>query len=93
MGEKLLSVSLMTLLMFFAIEWFYKWYGLFLSRRPLTEKLRRSVLRVFWVLLSTIFWLTLSRNELPDEFTITHFSFSLFIFSLFGLLKSLRSVN
>ena len=93
MGEKLLSVSLMTLLMLFAIDGFNRWYGTFIRRRSVTERMRRSVLTVFWVLLATLFWFTLIRNGLPEEFTITHFSFALFIYSLFGLIKSLRRAN
>lgn len=89
MGEHLLIVTVMTLFMFFWIEIFQTWYKKFLSKRGMSEKRVRSMLRILWVILALVFWYTLLHRGMPTEFTITHFSYTLFIFSLYGLLRSL----
>lgn len=91
MGEKLLSVTLLTLLMFLGIDWFAGWYNRFLARSILSSRFRTRIVRLVWVISAFLFWITLYRRALPDAFGITHFAFALFVFSLFGLLKTLFS--
>jgi hypothetical protein len=89
LGEKLLSVTIMTLFMFLGIDWFVRWYKKFLSRSVLNDQFRKIIIRLVWIISATIFWFTLYRGALPQSFTKTHFAFALFVFSIFGLLRNL----
>jgi hypothetical protein len=88
LGEKLLVVSILTLVWLALIEWFSRWYALFLRPRVNTI-VRSTLMKIFWALLTIIFWVTLIRRGLPSEFDITHFSFALFVYSLYRLIRSL----
>ena len=88
MGEHILSVTLITLFMFFWIDIFRSWYSKFLTRRGMTAKTIDNLMRILWIILTTVFWFTLLHRGMPEEFGITHFSYTLFIFSLYGLLRA-----
>ncbi len=87
MGEHLLIVSAITLFMFFWIDIFRKWYARFLLQRGMSPAAVNSMMRILWIILAIVFWYTLLYRGMPAEFNITHFSFTLFIFSLYGLLR------
>jgi len=87
-GDHLFVVTAITLFMFFWINLFRKWYGGFLRKRGLSESSITNLMRIFWVIMTTIFWYTLLHRGMPSEFTITHFAYALFIFSLFGLIRA-----
>ena len=87
-GDNLFIVTVLTLFMFFWIDIFRPWYIKFLTKRGLSEKSISTMMRILWVILTIIFWYTLLHRGMPDEFTITHFTYALFIFSLYGLIKS-----
>lgn len=93
MGEKMLSVSLMTLVMFFAIDWFVRWYNSFLQKRALDKRFRTLLIRLVWIISALLFWSAMFKKGMPHGFTITHFAFALFIFSVFGFVKSLLSIK
>jgi len=88
MGTHLFVVSLLTLFMFIWIDVFRRWYFLFLRRRGMSVKSSNAMLRIFWVLLTMVFWYTLLYRGMPEEFTITHFAYALFVFSFYGLIRS-----
>lgn len=88
MGKHLFVVTAMSLFMLFWIEIFQTWYKKFLSKRGMSPDRIRSMLRILWVILTLVFWYTLLHRGMPVEFTITHFSYTLFIFSLYGLLRT-----
>ncbi len=87
MGDHLFVVTLVTLFMMFWIDVFRNWYRRFLSKRGMSERNIRNMMRIQWVILAIIFWYTLLHRGMPPEFNITHFSFALFVFSLYGLIK------
>ena len=70
------------------IDVFRRWYGKFLTSRGLSEQSINNMMRIFWVLLTLVFWYTLLHRGMPDEFSITHFAYALFIFSFYRLLKA-----
>jgi len=88
MGEHLFIVTLITLFMFFWIDIFRSWYIKFLTRRGVSEKIIINLMRILWLILTAVFWYTLLHRGMPKEFGITHFSYTLFIFSLYGLLQA-----
>ena len=88
MGDKLLSVTLMTLLMFLGIDWFARWYDKFLQKSVMSFKFRKLIIRFVWVISATLFWIALYKKAMPDVFSMTHFAFALFVFSLYGLFKT-----
>jgi len=88
MGENIFSVTLITLLMFFWIDIFRNWYIKFLKKRGVPERALRLAIRALWIILTMLFWYTLLQRGLPEEFTFVHFAYPLFIFSLYGLLRS-----
>ncbi|MBN1466251.1 hypothetical protein JXA02_10840 [candidate division KSB1 bacterium] len=88
MGEHLFSVTLITLFMFFWIDIFRSWYVKFLTRRRVAKKTIDNLMRILWSILALVFWYTLMHRGMPEEFDITHFSYALFIFSLYGLLRA-----
>lgn len=89
MGQHLFVVTLISLFMFFWIDVFQSWYVKFLSKRGMSSKRIAAMIRILWAILTLVFWYTLLHRGMPAEFTITHFSYTLFIFSLYGLLRSL----
>lgn len=93
MGEYLFIVTALTLFMFFWIDIFQSWYIKFLTRQGLSAKKIRTMMLILWVVLTIVFWYTLLHRGMPAEFTIGHFAFALFIFSLFGLLKTISKRN
>ena len=88
MGEHLFVVTLVTLFMLFWIDVFRSWYTRFLEKRGMSARNIRNMLRIQWAVLALIFWYTLLHRGMPEELSITHFAFSLFVFSLYGLLRS-----
>ncbi len=91
MGEYIFVVTILTLFMFFWIEIFRSWYIKFLTQRGVTPETIRAMLLILWVILAIVFWFTLLHRGMPTEFTIGHFAFALFIFSLFNLVRTLVS--
>ncbi len=89
MGEHLFVVSALTLFMFFWIDVFRKWYARFLMRRGMSRRNVNSMMRILWIILAILFWYTLLHRGMPAEFNITHFSYTLFIFSLYGFLREI----
>lgn len=88
MGDKLFIVTVLTLFMFLGIDWFTNWYNKFLTNSITTLKYRTTLLKLVWAISALIFWIALLKKAMPESFTISYFLFALFIFSLFGLLKS-----
>ena len=88
MGDHLFIVTLVTLFMFFWIDIFRSWYIKFLTGRGVSEKIIKNLMRILWLILTSVFWYTLLYRGMPEEFTITHFSYALFIFSLYGMIKA-----
>ncbi len=88
MGEHILSISLLTLFMFFWLGVFWKWYNKFLQKIGFDEHVIRFAKRLFWTVMALIFWFTLINGELPNEFTLGHFAFALFIYSLYQTINS-----
>ncbi len=93
MGEYLFVVTALTLFMFFWIDVFRSWYVKFLSRRGTSAKSIRILMLIFWVTLTLVFWYTLLHRGMPKEFTIGHFAFALFIFSMYGLIRTIFKRN
>ena len=89
LGQNLFVVTFLSLIMFYMIDWFSRWYPTYLDRFYRSAIFKRNLLRIWWAILAALFWFALLRKSMPDEFSITHFSFALFIFSLYRLLKSL----
>jgi len=87
-GEHLFTVLLLTLFMFFWLDVFWNWYEKFLARFGFTLPLIKLFKRIFWLLMTIIFWFTLLHRGFPKEFTITHFAFALFILCLYNAIKS-----
>lgn len=88
MGKHLFVVSFLTLFMFIWIDVFKRWYLFFLRKRGVSARNRNAMVRIFWVILTTVFWYTLLQRGMPKEFTITHFAFALFVFSFYCLGRS-----
>lgn len=88
MGDKLFVVTFLTLTMFLGIDWFSRWYDKFLANSIITSKYRKTIVKLVWAISATIFWVALFIKAMPESFSISYFLFALFIFSLFGLLKS-----
>ncbi|MBN2001097.1 hypothetical protein JW935_26365 [candidate division KSB1 bacterium] len=88
MGEKLFTVVTLSLIVVFSIDWFLDWYDRFLDKRPVKPRVKNLFLNIFWVSLTLLFWHTLLNRDLPEKFTISHFAFALFIFSVHGLVQS-----
>lgn len=93
MGDYLFVVAALTLFMFFWIDLFQSWYSKFLTRRGLAPQTIRTLMLIFWVVLTLVFWYTLLHRGMPDEFTIGHFAYALFIYALFHLLKAVFKRN
>jgi len=93
MGKHLFVVSFLTLFMFIWIDVFRRWYFLFLRRRGMSVRSSNTMMRIFWVLLTMVFWYTLLQRGMPKEFSITHFAFALYIFSFYGMLRSFFRKN
>ena len=91
MGDKLFVVTALTLFMFWGIDWFTRWYDKFLENSLITFKYRKTLVKLVWAISATIFWIALFKKAMPDSFSISYFLFALFIFSLFGLLRSVFS--
>jgi len=88
MGEHILSISLLTLFMFFWLDVFWKWYNTFLLKIGFDHHVIRFAKRLFWTVMALIFWFTLINGELPEQFTLGHFAFALFIYSLYQTIRS-----
>ncbi len=88
MGKHLFVVALISLFMFLWIDVFKKWYVAFLQRRSMPARSITTMMRILWVILTLIFWYTLLHRGMPKEFSITHFAFALFVYSLYNLLVS-----
>lgn len=89
MGEYLFVTLFTTLILLLAVDIFAKWYRKFLVRRKLPVHMRGFILQAMWVLLALLSWNALYRKFLPIEFDVSHLLFTLFIFSLRGLILSL----
>jgi hypothetical protein len=74
-----------------AIDYFVKWYRKFLAKRNISKEVTLQLLKIFYALLAIIFWYALVRRGMPKEFTITHFAFTLFVYSAFRLLVAFIS--
>jgi len=88
MGDKLFVVTALTLFMFLGIDWFSRWYDNFLTNSVVSSKYRKTLLKMVWAISATCFWIALFKKAMPDSFSISYFLFALFIFSLFGLIRS-----
>ncbi len=91
MGDKLFVVTALTLVMFLGIDWFSRWYDRFLTNSSITTNYRTTLVKLVWAISAVIFWIALLRKAMPESFSISYFLFALFIFSLFGLIKSVYS--
>lgn len=89
MGEYLFSTLFGTLLLLTGIDLFARWYRKFLVRRRLPASIRNAIEQIMWVLLAFLCWNTLYRKFLPAEFDASHLLFTIFIFSLRGLVVSI----
>lgn len=89
MGTHLLSVTLLTLVTFLAIDAFSNWYQRFLANRPQSEQFKNIVIKIFWATMTLMFWYAFYKRNLPQELGFGHFAFAVFIFSFYGLTKQL----
>jgi hypothetical protein len=87
-GDYLFVVTALTLFMFFWIDIFRSWYVKFLTRRGVSATTIRTMMLILWVTLTLVFWYTLLHRGMPEEFTIGHFAFALFIFSIYSLFRT-----
>jgi hypothetical protein len=88
MGKHLFVVTLISLFMLLWIDVFKSWYTKFLAQRGISSKSINTLMRILWVILTMVFWYTLLHRGMPEEFSITHFSFALFVFSFYNLFRS-----
>ena len=88
MGQHLISTLVTTLLALVGIEAFVAWYDGFLRKRGLPVAIQRAIRQLLWVLLALVLWNALYRNFLPAEFDASYLLFTLFVFSLRGLVFS-----
>jgi len=91
MGEKLLTATVASLVIIWAIDWFDGWYDRFLERRGLNPRLRKNFRMIQWVVLALLFWFSLVNAGLPPKFGSAFFLYVLFIYSLRGLLVTASS--
>ncbi|NOZ56656.1 MAG: hypothetical protein GXO73_07700 [Calditrichaeota bacterium] len=91
MGEKLLTATVASLVIIWAIDWFDGWYERFLERRGLSPQLRKNFRMIQWVVLALLFWFSLVNAGLPPKFGSAFFLYVLFIYSLRGLLVTASS--
>ncbi|KAA3653677.1 MAG: hypothetical protein DWQ10_18230 [Calditrichaeota bacterium] len=85
MGKNLFIVLTGSIIFLLVIDLFEIWYRRFLKNYVASEHIARTILQVKWVLLAFLFWNALYRYFLPEEFTISHLLFALFVYSLRGL--------
>ena len=88
MGKHLFVVTLISLFMLLWIDVFRRWYVKFLAQRSISAKNINTMMRIFWVMLTLVFWYTLLHRGMPDEFSITHFAYALFVFAFYNLATS-----
>ncbi len=89
MGNSLFITLSGTLIVLVAVDFFSRWYRVFLVKRRLPQNIRRSILQIMWVLLALLCWNALIRNFLPEHFDVSYLLFALFAFALRGLLMSI----
>ncbi len=88
MGENLFLMLTAGVLLVSGTDLFVRWYTVYLGKRGFPPILQRHLVQIQWVVLSLFFWNILYRNFLPEQFTLSHVLFALFIFSLRGLILS-----
>lgn len=85
MGLKILSATLGGLVLLVIVDLFVAWYGTYLRRRALPDRLVSMLKRLLWALLALLFWSSLLHSGLPETFSTSYFLFALFVYSLRGL--------
>jgi hypothetical protein len=88
MGKYFLIVTLLILFLLAWMDVFLKWYPRFLERRGASAELKLTLQRIFWLVMAILFWHTLLQRGMPEEFSITHFAYTLFVVSIYGVIKS-----
>jgi hypothetical protein len=88
MGFSILSVTLGALLLVGIVDLFNHWYGKFLKKRPIAEKTKIILGRIFWAAFALTFWAAMLQSGLPEKFNKTYYLFVLFIYSIRGLFVS-----
>ncbi|MCA9734371.1 hypothetical protein KC799_19715 [candidate division KSB1 bacterium] len=85
MGKNLFTILIGSIVFLVVIDLFELWYRKFLKNYLKTPHIVRHILQVKWVVLAFLFWNGLYRYFLPEEFTMSHLLFALFVYSLRGL--------
>lgn len=89
MGLKLMTTTLGSLILIFAMDFFIQWYRKFLDRFSLDAKTKLLINRIFWVVMALLFWRSLLYYGFPEQFGMPFLLFVLFIYSVRGLIIAL----
>jgi hypothetical protein len=91
LGTFLFIATLFALFIMLGADFFSQWYRRFLIKRSFAANVTKSIMHLLWLVLAIIFWFGLLNHGLPKVFDTTYVLYSLFVFSVYGLIKSFKS--